>query len=128
MSIVFRPTAASSSGSEAIAVPFPQAGAEERNEAPQAAASKEPLKERTPRVDWAELLRRTFDLDVFACVRCGGRRRVLAYVTAPRGTRHSGAPDAHVDELAPPRGAPSARGVESQAVTLPHKPTLLAAP
>jgi hypothetical protein len=23
------------------------------------------MKERTPRVDWAELLRRTFDLDVF---------------------------------------------------------------
>ena len=41
-----------------------------------AAASKELLKERTPRVNGAELLRKTFDLDVFACVRCGGRRRV----------------------------------------------------
>ena len=40
----------------------------------------EPTKERTPRLDWAGLLRRTFALDVFACVRCGGRRRVLAYV------------------------------------------------
>jgi hypothetical protein len=29
------------------------------------------MKERTPRVDRAELPRRTFD--VFACVRCGGR-------------------------------------------------------
>jgi hypothetical protein len=37
--------------------------------APQAAASKEPLKERTPRVDQAGLLRRTFDFDVFVCVR-----------------------------------------------------------
>jgi hypothetical protein len=46
-----------------------KAGAEEANEAPQAAASKEPLNERMPRVDWAELLRRTFDFDVFACVR-----------------------------------------------------------
>ena len=55
-----------------------QAGAEEANEAPQAAASKELLKQRTPRVNGAELLRRTFDLDVFACLRCGGRRRVLA--------------------------------------------------
>ncbi|WP_395811866.1 ATP-dependent helicase HrpA [Archangium minus] len=55
--------------------------------APQAVARKEPEKEKTPRVDWAELLRRTFDLDVFACVRCGGRRRVLAYVTAPSGVR-----------------------------------------
>jgi hypothetical protein len=53
---------------------LPQAGAEEANEVPQAAASKEPLKERTPRVDGAELLRRTFDFDVFACVRCGGAR------------------------------------------------------
>jgi hypothetical protein len=36
------------------------------------------MKERRPRVDWAELLKRTFDFDVLACVRCGGRRRVLA--------------------------------------------------
>jgi LSD1 subclass zinc finger protein len=34
-----------------------------------------------------ELLRRTFDFDVFACVRCGGRRRVLAYVKGARGGR-----------------------------------------
>jgi hypothetical protein len=34
------------------------------------------MKERTPRVDWAELLRRTFDFDVLACARCGGRRSV----------------------------------------------------
>ncbi len=53
----------------------------------EAAARKEPQKERTPRVDWAQLLRKTFDLDVFACVRCGGRRRVLADVTAPGGVR-----------------------------------------
>ncbi|WNG22498.1 ATP-dependent helicase HrpA [Cystobacter fuscus] len=45
------------------------------------------MEERTPRVNGAELLRRTFDLDVFACVRCGGRRRVLADVTAPGGVR-----------------------------------------
>jgi len=35
------------------------------DEAPQAAASKELLKERTPRVNGAELLRRTFDFVVF---------------------------------------------------------------
>jgi hypothetical protein len=29
-------------------------------------------------VDWAELLRRRFDFDVFACSGCGGRRHVLA--------------------------------------------------
>ncbi|MFE8605477.1 ATP-dependent helicase HrpA [Archangium violaceum] len=45
------------------------------------------MKERTPRVDWAELLKRTFDFDVFVCVRCGGRRRVLAYLTAPNAVR-----------------------------------------
>ncbi|WNG44525.1 ATP-dependent helicase HrpA [Archangium minus] len=47
----------------------------------------EPKKERTPRLDWAGLLRRTFALDVFACSRCGGRRQVLAYLTAPAGVR-----------------------------------------
>jgi hypothetical protein len=38
---------------------------------------------RTPRLDWAGLLQRTFALDVFLCTRCGGRRRVLAYLTSP---------------------------------------------
>lgn len=53
----------------------------------EAAASTEPMKEETPRVDWAELLSRTFDVDVFACMRCGGRRRVLAYVKGAEGVR-----------------------------------------
>jgi hypothetical protein len=44
----------------------------------EAATRKKPRRERTQRVDWAELLRRTFAVEVFACVRCGGRRRVLA--------------------------------------------------
>jgi hypothetical protein len=35
----------------------------------EAAVSKDPMKERTPRVDWAELLSRTFDVNVFACGR-----------------------------------------------------------
>jgi hypothetical protein len=55
-------------------------------------------------VDWAELLRRTFDFDVFACVRCGGRRRVLAYVNEAGGARaileHLGLPMADA-RLAP---------------------------
>ncbi|WP_245591698.1 ATP-dependent helicase HrpA [Cystobacter fuscus] len=55
--------------------------------ATQAAASKEPIKEKTSRVDWAEWLRRTFDFGVFACVRCGGRRRVLADVNEAGGVR-----------------------------------------
>ncbi|MCY1074517.1 ATP-dependent helicase HrpA [Archangium lansingense] len=55
--------------------------------APQAAVSKEPKKERMPRVDQAKLLRRTFALDVFTSAWCGGRRRVLAYLTAPNAVR-----------------------------------------
>jgi hypothetical protein len=51
---------------------------EEERVAPQAAARKEPMKEKTPRVDQAELLRRRFDFDMLAWVRCGGRRRVSA--------------------------------------------------
>jgi hypothetical protein len=49
------------------------AGEEEAREEPQTAARQEGGQERTPRVDWAELLGRTLDLDVLACVRCGGR-------------------------------------------------------
>ncbi|WP_083680932.1 transposase [Archangium sp. Cb G35] len=65
----------------------PQAGAEEASARLEVAARKERMKERTPRVDWAELLKRTFDFDVFVCVRCGGRQRVLAYLTAPNAVR-----------------------------------------
>jgi hypothetical protein len=35
-----------------------------------------------PRIDWATLLRHTFDLDVLQCP-CGGRRRLLAAVVSP---------------------------------------------
>ncbi len=35
----------------------------------------------SPRTDWATLLRRTFEVDVLACSRCGGRLRVLACLT-----------------------------------------------
>jgi len=78
--------------------------------APQTVASKEPMK-KTPRVDWAELLKRTFDFDVFACVKCGGRRRVLAYVNEAAAVRaileHLGLPTAGA-RLAPPRQPPQA--------------------
>jgi hypothetical protein len=60
----------------------PSGGAEpkeqEASALPETAAKAEPKKERTPRLDWAGLLRRTFVLDIFACGGCGGRRRVLA--------------------------------------------------
>jgi hypothetical protein len=87
---------------------FPQAG-EKASVALEAATRKDPRRERTPRVDWAELLRRTFSVGVFACVRCGGRRRVLAYVKGAGGVRaileHLGLPTASA-HLAPARGPP----------------------
>ncbi|WP_426750235.1 glutathione S-transferase N-terminal domain-containing protein [Myxococcus sp. Y35] len=60
-------------------------------------------------LDWAGLLRRTFALDVFACLRSGGRQRVLAYVKEAGGVRaaleHLGLPTASA-HLAPARGPP----------------------
>ncbi|QRK07325.1 transposase [Archangium violaceum] len=83
------------------------AGAGETSVALEAEARKEPKKERTPRVDWAELLRKTFDFDVLACERGGGRRSVLAYVKQASGVReileHQGLPMAGA-RLAPERG------------------------
>ena len=35
------------------------------------------------RVDWATLLRRTFEVDVKSCAACGGRMTVRAVVTDP---------------------------------------------
>jgi len=49
--------------------------------------------ERTPRLDWAGLLRRTFALDVFACSRCGAAGEILdarEETEAPRSGRHRG--------------------------------------
>jgi hypothetical protein len=37
----------------------------------------------SPRVDWATLLRRSFDVDILACTKCGGRLRVLGEITEP---------------------------------------------
>lgn len=41
----------------------------------------------TPRVEWSTLLRRSFEVDVLACARCGGRLRVLGEVTEPAAVR-----------------------------------------
>ena len=37
----------------------------------------------SPRMDWANLLRRSFDVDVLSCPKCRGRLRVLGEVTDP---------------------------------------------
>jgi hypothetical protein len=39
------------------------------------------------RLDWASLLARVFKIDVLRCDRCGGRMRVLAFITDPDVTR-----------------------------------------
>ncbi len=40
-------------------------------------------RDRTPRIDWPTLMRRTLGLDVLACPRCDGRMRVIACITEP---------------------------------------------
>jgi hypothetical protein len=40
-----------------------------------------------PRVDWASLLRRSFQVDVLECAKCGGRLRVLGEITDPAMVR-----------------------------------------
>jgi hypothetical protein len=49
-----------------------------------------------PRVDWATLLRRSFEVDVLECPRCHGRLRVVAVITerdaARRILAHLGMP------------------------------------
>ena len=55
-----------------------------------------------PRVDWASLLRRTFDVDVLRCASCGGRLRVLEEVSEPAAVRLV------LDRLGLPADAPAA--------------------
>jgi hypothetical protein len=54
------------------------------------------------RVDWARLLQRTFEVDVLACSKCGGRLRVLGEVTEPAMVRLV------LESLAMPTDAPRA--------------------
>ena len=59
-------------------------------------------------LDWADLLRRTFAIEVLQCGRCGGKRRVLAHVTgtgAKAFLDHLGLPS-RPPPLAPARGPP----------------------
>ena len=111
------------------AAPLPQEKAEPEEKSPSFAGTvEEPKKECTPRLDWAGLLRRTFALDVWACVRCGGRRRVLAYLTAPGGVRaiveHLGLPS-WPTPLAPAQGPAQLAGCgapSSRAAPQAHAP------
>jgi len=67
-----------------------------------------------PHTPWAELLRRTFEIDVLACTECGGRLRLLATIEDPAVVRkilsHLGiAPE--VPRPAPARSPPEATGL-----------------
>jgi hypothetical protein len=61
------------------------------------------------RNQWAELMRRTFGLDVLACPRCGGRLRLVALIeeasVVQRILRHLGLPT-DVPEARPARAPP----------------------
>ena len=61
---------------------------------------------------WAELLKRTFAIDVLTCGKCGGRREVIAVIdegnTVKRILDHLGIPSAP-PRLQPARGPPSGR-------------------
>jgi hypothetical protein len=69
----------------------------------------------SPRIDWATLMRRTFDVDVLECPKCNGKLRILAVVET----------DAHaaqiLDELAIERTPPPPRARDPS--TLEAAPT-----
>ena len=58
---------------------------------------------------WAQLMRRVFGIDVLLCDRCGGRRKVLTFLTDPdvigRILLHLGEP-VELPEVAPARSPP----------------------
>jgi hypothetical protein len=81
--------------------------------APEAFEARAPKRAGTYR-PWAELLKRTFDVDVLACPTCHGRMKLVAMVTDPKSvTRYL----AGIGELAevpgrsPSRGPPSWKSV-----------------
>jgi hypothetical protein len=89
------------------------------------------MKQRTPRVDGAELLKRTFDFDVFACARCGGRLKGVGV----REGRQGSASDTGALGLAPSRceaspgaRAPSGREVLRLKLPGPGEPSACRAP
>jgi hypothetical protein len=50
------------------------------SEAPTADA---PVQNKTPRISWARLLKRVFDLDVKHCPNCGGDLKIIAAIEDP---------------------------------------------
>jgi hypothetical protein len=50
-------------------------------------SASEPPTRRHERLPWAELLRRTYAIDVLVCDDCGARREMIAFLTAPDSIR-----------------------------------------
>jgi Putative transposase len=63
------------------------AGGVERAERAHAPAVNEAVKRPRPNYSWAELMHRTFAVDVLDCPRCGGRLKLLAAVMSPSAVR-----------------------------------------
>jgi hypothetical protein len=66
-----------------------------------------PIRGRSVYRPWAELLKRTFGIDVEQCVRCGGRMRLVALVTAAKSIARI---LQHLGEPTEPPGRAPARG------------------
>jgi hypothetical protein len=61
---------------------------------------------------WADLMRRVFAVDVLACVRCGGRLRLIATLDASDATRRILRHLGHPTEVPPPTPARAPPGVD----------------
>lgn len=83
--------------------------AEVRPESTPTPETEEGKPRRKKRIPWAELLKRSFGVDVLRCDACGAPRRVMAYTSrvseARRFLRHLGVPDESAAA-----GAPRATG------------------
>lgn len=65
---------------------------------------------RHPNRSWAELMRRTFEMEVLECPYCGGRLRLLAAILDPAAVR------AILDCLGPPSRPPPDSGPSLAAI------------
>jgi len=69
-------------GRRRISQPSDQASSS-RNERPEEESTLSPARKQALRRRWADLIRRVFELDPLLCP-CGGRLRVVAFITEPR--------------------------------------------
>jgi hypothetical protein len=92
-----------------LVVPKPQAMTDEVARADEPDDTTPSCKGTSRYRPWAELLRRTFGIDVETCPKCGGRVRLLALVTEPKNVarflRHLGEPT-DLPRRAPARDPP----------------------